>query len=117
MSCKVYTPYRILLLSTSKYIFFVLVLHIILPLTVLLLCVVSIYTTQQCAVPCCIFHTTAPCQLENLLELSRATHMYSKLDSKNRVSELDKQSVLPGTSALRTVQFCFPRPLLYSVRT
>ena len=60
-------------------------------------------------VPCCLFHTTAPCQMKNLLALSRAT-MYSKLDSKNRASELAKQSGLPSTPALRATQCCFPPP-------
>ena len=76
-------------------------------------CVVSIYSTVCTAVPCCLFHTTAHHELPTMSIGKLARTLYSKLDSKNRASELAKHSRLPSTPAPRTTQCYFPRPLLY----
>ena len=108
-SYKIYAP----IVYTWKVYTLIFTYIILLLIDVLCYCVVSIYSTVRTAVPCCLFHTTAHHELPTMSIGKLAWTLYSKLDSKNRASELAKHSGLPSTPAPRTTQCYFPRPLLY----
>ena len=93
--CQIYTSY--ILLDT----YFTIYIYVAYYYSAAVLCCVDIYSTVR-TVPCCLFHTTAPpCQLENLLEHSRA-NMYSKLDrhqkQSKRASQTERTTKHPRTS-------------------